>query len=141
MLLTRRELTMLMPAMAAAAQTPAGTDVGGSQAIRYEDLTPTRSGPGASRQMLRTRTHSGYRIDMHETELPAGMAPHPPHQHVHEEMMLIREGTMEVTIAGATTRLGPGSCVYVASNQMHGWRNAGTGTARYFVLALGEDNA
>ena len=141
MLLNRRELTMLMSAMAVAPQTPAATELGGSQAIRYEDLTPTRSGPDASRQMLRTRTHSGYRIDMHETELPAGMAPHPPHQHVHEEMMLIREGTMEVTIAGTTTRLGPGSCAYVASNQMHGWRNVGTSTARYFVLALGEDNA
>jgi len=141
MLLTRRELTMLMPAMAAAIQTPVATEIGASQAIRREDITPSVNGPMASRQMLRTRTHSGYRIDMHETELPAGQAPHPPHQHVHEEMMLIREGTMEVTIAGATTRLGPGSCVYVASNQMHGWRNAGTTTARYFVLALGEDNA
>ena len=141
MLLTRRELTMLMPAMAAAIQTPVATEMGASQTIRREDITPSVNGPMASRQMLRTRTHSGYRIDMHETELPAGQAPHPPHQHVHEEMMLIREGTMEVTIAGATTRLGPGSCVYVASNQMHGWRNAGTTTARYFVLALGEDNA
>ena len=24
----------------------------------------------------------------------------PPHHHVHEEMIMIREGTMEVTIAG-----------------------------------------
>jgi quercetin dioxygenase-like cupin family protein len=138
MLLIRREMTMLMPALAVV-QAPARTEVGGSQMIRYEDLTPNRNGTTTSRQMLRTRTHSGYRVDMHETELAAGTAPHPPHKHVHEEMMLIREGTMEVTISGNTTRLGPGSCVYVASNEMHGWRNAGTGTARYFVLALGED--
>ena len=141
MLLTRRELTMLMPAIAAAVQTPAKTDVGGSQTFRNEDITPSRNGPLTSRQMLRTRTHGGYRLDIHESEIPAGEAPHPPHQHVHEELMLIREGTMDVTIAGATTRLGPGSCAYVASNQMHGWRNAGAGIARYFVLALGEDTA
>jgi mannose-6-phosphate isomerase-like protein (cupin superfamily) len=141
MLLTRREITMLMPALAAAAQTPAKTEVGGSQTFRNEDITPSRSGPLTSRQMLRTRTHGGYRVDIHESEIPPGEAPHPPHQHVHEELMLIREGTMDVTIAGATTRLGPGSCAYVASNQMHGWRNAGAGTARYFVLALGEDTA
>jgi len=150
MLLTRRELTLLMPALAAAvevsaAQTPpspapGGTEIGGSQTFRYEDLTATPNGPGASRQMLRTRTHSNYRVEIHETELPGGKAPHPPHQHVHEELMLIREGTMDVTIAGKTTQLGPGSCVYIASNQMHGWRNAGTGVARYFVLALGDDN-
>jgi mannose-6-phosphate isomerase-like protein (cupin superfamily) len=140
MLLTRRELSLLMPVLAAA-QVPAGADIGASQTFRNEDITPSRSGPLTSRQMLRTRTHGGYRVDIHESEIPAGMAPHPPHQHVHEELMLIREGTMDVTIAGNTTRLGPGSCAYVASNQMHGWRNAGTGIARYFVLALGEDNA
>jgi mannose-6-phosphate isomerase-like protein (cupin superfamily) len=150
MLLTRREISLLMPAFAAAAtaaaqtpaaQTPAATEIGGSETFRYEDLPVRPNGPGSSRQMLRTRTHSGYRLEIHETELPGGTAPHPPHQHVHEELMLIREGTMDVTIAGKTTQLGPGSCVYIASNQMHGWRNAGTGVARYFVLALGEDKA
>ena len=138
--LTRRELAALLPALAAA-QAPARTDVGGSQTFRHEDLTPATNGPLTSRQMLRTRTHTGYRVDIHESEIPAGQAPHPPHQHVHEELMLVRDGTMEVTIAGTTTRLGPGSCAYVASNQMHGWRNVGTGVARYFVLALGDDNA
>ena len=78
---------------------------------------------------------------MHESELPAGEAPHPPHSHVHEEMLLIREGLLEVTIGGKTTRLGPGSAAYLASNQEHGWRNVGTETARYFVLALGDDKA
>jgi uncharacterized cupin superfamily protein len=49
------------------------------------------------------------RIELHETGLPPGGAPHPPHHHVHEEMVLIREGTMAVTIAGSSAKLGPGS--------------------------------
>lgn len=92
-----------------------------------------------SRQFLKGKTHSGYPIDLHETELPAGKAPHPPHHHVHEEMLLIREGLLEVAIDGKATRLGAGSVAYLASNQQHGWRNVGTTTARYFVLALGSD--
>ena len=54
-------------------------------------------------------------------------------------MIMIREGMLDVTIAGNTTRLGPGSVAYVASNEEHGWRNAGTDRAKYFVLALGRD--
>jgi quercetin dioxygenase-like cupin family protein len=44
---------------------------------------------------------------------------------------------MEVTIEGKTEKLGPGSVVYVASNEEHGWRNAGATRAHYFVLTLG----
>ena len=65
--------------------------------------------------------------------------PHPPHHHLHEEMFLIREGTLEVTINGQTTRLGPGSVGFVASNDEHGVRNVGTTPAEYFVVALGKD--
>jgi len=140
MMLTRRELTLLMPALLAT-QVPAGTGGAVSETFRMEDISPSRNGPLTSRQMLRTQTHSGYRLDLHESELPAGMAPHDPHQHVHEELLLIRVGTLDVTTGGKTTRLGPGSSVYFASNQLHGWRNVGTSTARYFVLALGDDNA
>ena len=55
-------------------------------------------------------------------------------------MIMIREGTLEVTIAGRSTTLGPGSIAYVASNEEHGWRNVGTTRAQYFVLALGREN-
>jgi XRE family transcriptional regulator, regulator of sulfur utilization len=138
MFFTRREVARLAMALAVA-QAPAGTAVGGSQTFRHEDLKPNTSDPLTSRLMLNTRTHTVYRADVHEWEIPSGQAPHPPHQHVHEVLMLVRDGTMEVTIAGTTARLGPGSCV--ASNQMHGWRNDGTDVVRYFVLAFGVDNA
>ncbi len=68
---------------------------------------------------------------MHMTELPAGQAPHPPHHHEHEEMVMIVEGTLEVTISGRSVKLGPGSSAYVASNEEHGWHNTGTSRALY----------
>jgi mannose-6-phosphate isomerase-like protein (cupin superfamily) len=54
-------------------------------------------------------------------------------------MFLIREGTLEVTIKGQTTRLGPGSVGFVGSNDEHGVRNTGTTPAEYFVVAFGKD--
>ncbi len=59
------------------------------------------------------------------------------HHHVHEEMIVIREGTLAVTISGKTSELGPGSVAFVASNEEHGWRNIGKSRARYMVMALG----
>jgi len=72
-------------------------------------------------------------------ELAAGETPHPPQRHLHEEMLLIIEGELDVTVAGQTQRLGRGSAAYVASDDEHGWRNVGASPARYFVIALGDD--
>ena len=44
-----------------------------------------------------------------------------------------------MTVGKQTSRLGPGSAVYIASNEEHGWKNVGSATATYFVLALGDD--
>jgi len=106
----------------------------------HESLAVRESGSVRIREMLKGLTHSGFQIDLHSTELAVGQAPHAPHHHVHEEMLLVEDGLLEVTVAGKTQRLGPGSAVYVASGEEHGWRNAGTTSALYFVLALGTDD-
>jgi quercetin dioxygenase-like cupin family protein len=105
----------------------------------YEDLPVRVNGANRSRAVLNGETHTGYPIEVHETELAPGEMPHPPHHHVHEEMLIMREGMLEVTIQGRSARLGPGSVAYVASGEQHGWRNVGTSNARYFVLAFGAD--
>jgi len=135
---TRRSFPFLLPALTTA-QQPRPKAPLPSQALRHEDLPTRKSGTILLRQILNGVTHSGFLIDLHESELPAGEAPHPPHRHIHEELLLLREGTVEITIAGLTTRLGPGSVAYIASGQEHGWRNTGNTTATYFVLALGDD--
>jgi mannose-6-phosphate isomerase-like protein (cupin superfamily) len=140
---TRRSLALLFPALAAAQQRsqPAAAEkaVLPSKAYPLEQLTGRQTETIKSYQILNGDTHSGCFVDLHESELPGGMAPHPPHKHLHEEMLFIREGQMEVTINVQSTILGPGSCAYLASNDLHGYRNPGTAPVKYFVLALGTD--
>lgn len=62
-------------------------------------------------------------------------------KHVHEEMLLLQQGTLDVTLDGKTTRLTPGSVAYVASNHQHGWKNPGSTPTQYFVIAFGRDDA
>jgi len=110
-----------------------------SKAYRFEDLPVRSSGGNTFRAVLDGMTHAGCHIELHETSLAPGAMPHPPHHHAHEEMFLVREGALEVTIAGTSSRLGPGSVTFVASNDEHGIRNVGTAPALYFVLAIGQD--
>jgi quercetin dioxygenase-like cupin family protein len=137
---SRRDLSLLLPALAAAGAA-AQNAVLPSKTFRFEDLPVRTSGANKSRALLKGETHSGYALEMHLTELGPGMAPHPPHHHVHEEAIFIHQGTLDVTIVGKTVKLGPGSVAYVASNEEHGWKNVGTLPALYLVLELGPNQS
>jgi len=136
---SRRNLCLMLPALAAtgiqaAEQKPLSTKV-----VRFEDLPVNASGGNRFRGILEGTTHDGHQIEAHATELAPGSMPHPPHRHRHEEMFLLREGTVELTVNGKTTRLGPGGVGFIASNDEHGIKNVGSTPARYFVIALGSD--
>lgn len=137
---SRRHFGFLLPALAAAGVASGQTAALPSKTYAFDDLPVRNNGANKSRAVLDGRTHGGFLVEMHITELAPGLAPHPPHHHAHEEMIMIREGTLEVTISGKSTKLGPGSVAYVASNEEHGWQNVGTTRAQYFVLALGREN-
>jgi quercetin dioxygenase-like cupin family protein len=133
---SRRELGMLLPALAtasAAAQRP----MLASKTYMFEDLPVKENGPNRSRAILDGQTHTGYPIEMHATELAPGLPSHASHHHLHDELIMVHAGTVEFTIAGRSTTLSPGSVVYVSSNEEHGLRNAGATRAHYFVVALG----
>ena len=92
-----------------------------------------RGDPAGSERKLATAES----LEVHETTLPPGAMPHPAHHHVHSEMWLIREGTVQLTINGKSHVMGPGSVGFVHSNDEHGIKNVGTTPATYFVVAVG----
>lgn len=138
---SRREMCLLLPAMPALMMTlkaqGSSTSVLLSKAYPFETLKAQADGPNKFRPIFEGTTHDGFHIALHQTDLAPGAMPHPPHHHVYEEIFLVREGTVVVTIAGRESTLGPGSVAYVASNDEHGIRNAGTTHAQYFVFELG----
>jgi len=134
--LTRRDFKLLLPMLAAAGARAQRAPLT-SRTYRYEDLPVRTTEAARSRAVFDGLSLNGFGIEMHETELAAGRAPHPPHHHVHHEMVVIREGTLEVMISGRGTTLGPGSVAYIVSNEEHGWKNVGTTVARYYIITLG----
>jgi quercetin dioxygenase-like cupin family protein len=135
---SRRDLALLLPAVAAAQEKTPSKPMLPSKTYRFEDLPVKENGQNKGRAVLNGLTHANFPVELHLTELGPGQAPHAPHKHVHEEMVMLQRGTLEVTIEGKTTTLTPGSVTYVASNEMHGWKNPGTERAQYFVIALGQ---
>ncbi len=142
MSVTRRELCSMLPAMlippilTSEAYTEQGNALP-SAMYPFEKL-PVRTPNGAEiRAVLKGKLATGEPLEVHETTLPPGGMPHPPHRHAHSEMWLIREGTVEIMVNGTSSRLGRGSVGFVESNDEHGIKNVGTTPATYFVVAVG----
>jgi mannose-6-phosphate isomerase-like protein (cupin superfamily) len=136
---SRRDLCLLVTALAASPGVAAQKTTLPSKAFRYDELPVHEKNGNQSRPIMSGELHNGCYLEVHQTRLAPGAMPHPPHHHVHEEMFLIREGTIEVTINGQITQLGPGSVGFAGSNDEHGVRNIGTTHAEYFVVAFGKD--
>jgi quercetin dioxygenase-like cupin family protein len=89
---------------------------------------------GAYRQIVRGPTATLDELEMHVTTLNPGLASHEPHRHPNEELVIIREGQVEVLNGGRWQRAGPGSIIFNASNDLHALRNVGTTPATYHVI-------
>ncbi len=142
MSMTRRELCSMLPAALIPAIHASGSSAGQdisllSAMYPFEKLAVRTEGSAEYRNVLKGKLATGESLEVHETTLLPGAAPHPPHHHAHSEMWLIREGTVEITLNGVRNQLGPGSVGFVESNDEHGIKNVGKGPATYFVVAVG----
>ena len=116
---------------AAAAET---APVMGSSVFDWNTIPVKTNDHGSSRQFMNSPTATLENLELHVTTLDPGKMPHPPHKHPNEEMMIIRQGTLETLSNGEWKRLGPGSVIFNASNVMHGLKNVGTEQAIYHVI-------
>lgn len=89
---------------------------------------------GKVRQVMRTPTPTLDELEIHISTLAPGKSPHAPHQHEHEELLIVKEGTLDTFQSGATRRVGPGGIIFQASNELHNVTNVGATPATYFVI-------
>jgi mannose-6-phosphate isomerase-like protein (cupin superfamily) len=115
-------------------QAASGPSTLKSATYRFDDLVAQKEANATFRPILDGLTHSGYRIDVHEVFLLPGSSPHHGHRHQQEVLFLVSEGELQVSIAGKTTKLGPGSAAFVASGDEHDIQNTSNRPAQYFEV-------
>jgi quercetin dioxygenase-like cupin family protein len=139
MQITRRDLfvaamaTFIAVAGIALAESN-GKPVMHSCVFNWADLKVTTTKQGAHRTVFDSPTPTLAEFECHITTLNPGESPHPPHHHAEEELMIIKEGTVEALQGGKTNIVTTGGIIFEASNEFHGLRNIGPNPATYFVF-------
>ena len=111
-----------------------GTKAGGSLMINADFLTYKPSSRGGGVPYFDRETAMCERYEMHVTQLDELGTSHEPHKHVETEIILMMAGNTEMTIAGKTYKAGPGDFYLAKSGSMHGIKNLGEGSCRYFAF-------
>ncbi len=135
---TRRDAAVALASaaltLAAAATLPARASVLGSAVFDWTSFKAQPSKTGEVRRVVQSPTATLDELEIHITTLNPGETPHPPHKHPAEELLIIKEGTVEALVNGQRQRVGPGSIIFQASNQEHALWNVGGTPATYHVI-------
>jgi XRE family transcriptional regulator, regulator of sulfur utilization len=105
-----------------------------SAVFLWEATPPTPTDKGAVRRVFRAPSVTLDELEYHITTLNPSQSPHAPHQHVNEEVIIVKEGTVDAYVNGAWTPVSTGSLIFFASNVPHTVRNAGSVPATYHVV-------
>lgn len=104
---------------------------------RWKKLKVVKEDTRQRRQLLDGPTVFMERFEIHTTTLEAGMAPHPPHFHAdEEELIIVKDGRVKVTIGEESRVLGPGSVAFAEIGDKHGFSNPGDTEATYYVIKM-----
>src|SRR3954471_8344716 len=137
-MITRRDLAAasiaagITLACVSLAQPPAS--VLDSTAWQWAELQPKKTDVGELRSVVRQPTRTLDELEMHITTLNPHTASHPPHTHPNEEMVIVKDGTLQAHVNGREIVVPAGGVLFFASMQPHAVQNIGDTRATYYVI-------
>lgn len=105
-----------------------------STVIDWRELAAVPTPTGERRIAFDAPTATLDRLHGHITTLNPGQNTGALHRHPQEELILVREGTLEVNIDGRRQVASPGALIFFAVNENENLTNIGTTPATYVVL-------
>ena len=118
----------------AAATPPAVAAPLKSRVFDWASLTAAPIPNGERRAVLDGPTETVDLLHVHVTTLAPGKISGQPVRHLQEEVLIVKEGEVEVSLDGATQTAGPGAILFFAAGAVTGLRNTGTTPATYYVI-------
>jgi mannose-6-phosphate isomerase-like protein (cupin superfamily) len=113
---------------------PKESTVLASTFVDWDSMVPSPTSVGQVRHVFDNPTVAMDKLEVHITTLNPGMESHPVHRHSWEEILLVKDGDFEVSINGRKQHAGPGTMVFLASNDPHNARNVGSKPGTYYVI-------
>lgn len=141
----RREFAALLPALlACSAIAPEVAEAQSNMPVLQSGVFPPQPAKaGGNTERVSRRYVAGMlkagnlRLEMHETTQAVG-APHEPiGTHLHNELWLVREGTVELMTNGVTRKMVAGDVGICVAGDKHYIKNVGDTPATYFVVTVG----
>jgi mannose-6-phosphate isomerase-like protein (cupin superfamily) len=117
-----------------AAEAPAALLASG--VIHWDKIALQPSPTGARATVFDAPTATLDKFHCHVSKLNPGQNTGAPHRHPQEELVILKEGTLEVNINGRIETAEAGSMIFYSANELENMRNPGTVPALYYVLQV-----
>jgi heat shock protein HslJ/quercetin dioxygenase-like cupin family protein len=105
-----------------------------SKVFDWASLTAAPIPNGERRAVLDGPTETVDLLHVHVTTLAPGKISGPPVRHLQEEVLIVKEGEVEVSLDGTTQKAGAGSILFFAAGAVTGLRNVSSAPATYYVI-------
>jgi len=138
--LSALSIVTLAVAQTHAAPKPPAAKMTESTAVDWKDLKAEARPNGERRAVFDNPTVSLANLECHITTLKVGESSGAPHTHdtngLVEEVTVLKEGTVELTMKDRKQTIGAGSVFYFAPKDLTGIRNVGSTPATYVVISI-----
>lgn len=115
-------------------RTKTASKPGESFMVDWNDMKFVPHDKGGRRNVVDKPTTFFARFEMHVTTLNAGLKSHEPHTHTPEEIILVKEGDVEMIVGEGRFKSTVGGMTFLDSKISHNLTNIGTGPATYFAF-------
>jgi quercetin dioxygenase-like cupin family protein len=111
----------------------------GTTFVNWDSMTAQSTPTGENRPVFDNPTPTLEKLVVHVTTLAPGMSSYAARHHPWEEILVVKEGGLEVSINGRDHHAGPGCMIFIASHDVHTLRNAGEKPATFYAISFCTD--
>jgi len=107
-----------------------------STAIEWNSLQVKTNATGSSRKFFEGPTATLDELECHASTLNPGATNHVILERPNDEVIIVKEGTIEAYTGDKWVRVGPGSVIFNAAGAPQSMRNPGDVPATYYVITI-----
>jgi mannose-6-phosphate isomerase-like protein (cupin superfamily) len=107
-----------------------------STAMDWNSVGVKTNATGSSRKFFEGPTPALDQLECHASTLNPGATNHVILRRANDEVIIVKEGTIEAFIKDKWVRVGPGSVIFNAANVLQSMRNPGDTPATYHVITF-----